>query len=146
MDELSDEWHQPLIGVQRKIDNPTDKADFNFFCDFECCQVRPWFSGYITRQDFWLHQQLHRCQWLIWRPGGFYTQCTFIPRNKEDLKLHVDEHVLIDKIPMTNYGKSVGCNECIFYCPWQTCGAKTYCSYGCKNKRHTIDHIRHHVK
>lgn len=112
MDEIDideKDWFEPLVGINntsKKSNRSIEEYNQRFNCNFDICKLREWFPGYITRHDLWMHQQLHRCQWLRWTPGDLYTQCTYIPSSNDDLKLHVDEHVLIDVLPTKRYQSS----------------------------------------
>ncbi len=64
-------------------------------CSYKGCTAKPWFKGFLTRIDYDLHMQNHRCQWI--NPKN-ETLCLYTPRDEEDGMNHMKHHINHDDL------------------------------------------------
>ena len=77
---------------------------------------------------------------------GIKTVSSILKKNEEDLRLHLEGHLVVDPLPWSRRLVSHDFTRVFYYCPWQTCDSLTYSNTGSMNKTHTMRHVRGHVK
>ena len=82
----------------------------SYICEFAVCKSRSWLKRFASHDDWVQHCRLHRCQCLVVplsdsraEPESSFRQCPYIPRDEEDLQLHLESHFDNREIPTMRY-------------------------------------------